>query len=260
LRTGRALLSVTTVGSSPHLLACGAAIALDLAPGRYWIRGQTRTTIYSESCQPPLPSGFMYRVSKPGDASCPAQLATRGVHDWDGAFPFEVTRDWLVDGDTKRDFRVDYQMAFMNPGTRLLVNAPYPACQRVVADVPAKLQPLPLRSHGYRDFRFAFWELHPVPGFGGRVVTEYPASYSPVTGSYEVGNSSFTPEKSNSVDAGVKWKAGPNSAQVSAYYTRFQNFLTTFASGLNRAGDGSYETAPGSGVTPRNRAWMASTG
>lgn len=187
LRTGRALLSVTTVGSSPHSLACGAAIALDLAPGRYWIRGQTRTTIYSESWQSPLPSGFMYRVSKPGDASCPAQLATRDVHDWDGAFPFEVTRDWLVDADTKRDFRVDYQMAFMNPGTRLLVNTPYPACQRVVADVPAKLQPLPSRTHGYRNFRFAFWELHPLPGFGGRMVTEYPASYSPVTGSYEVG-------------------------------------------------------------------------
>ena len=69
------------------------------------------------------------------------------------------------------------------------------------------------------------------------------------TGSYEVGNNSFTPEKSNSVDAGVKWKSGPHSAQVSAYYTKFQNFLTTFATGLNRAGDGSYETAPGSGVT-----------
>jgi hypothetical protein len=187
LRRGRAVLSVTTVGPSPSLLACGPAIALDLAPGRYWIRGQTRTTIYGEAGQPPLPSGFMYRVSKLGDTSCPAQLATRGVHDWDGDFPFEVTQDWLIDADTKRDFRVDYQMAFMNPGTRLLVNAPYPTCQRVVADVPAKLQPLPSRTHGYRDFRFAFWDLHPVPAFGGRMVTEYPARYSTITGSYEVG-------------------------------------------------------------------------
>jgi hypothetical protein len=187
LRTGRALLSVTTVGPSPALLACGPAIALDLAPGRYWIRGQTRTTIYGESGQAPLPSGFMYRVSKVGDTSCPAQLATRGIHDWDGDFPFEVTQDWLIDADTKRDFRVDYQVAFMNPGTRLLVNAPYPTCQRVVADVPAKLQPLPSRTHGYRDFRFAFWDLHPVPAFGGRMITEYPARYSTITGSYEVG-------------------------------------------------------------------------
>ena len=69
------------------------------------------------------------------------------------------------------------------------------------------------------------------------------------TGSYEVGNASFNVEKSNSIDTGAKWKDGPNTASLSAYYTHFQNYLTTFATGLNRGGDGAFETSPGSGVT-----------
>ena len=69
------------------------------------------------------------------------------------------------------------------------------------------------------------------------------------TGSFEVGNASFNVEKSNSLDAGAKWNGGPHSASISAYVTHFQNYLTSFATGLNRGADGAYETAPGSGVT-----------
>jgi iron complex outermembrane receptor protein len=69
------------------------------------------------------------------------------------------------------------------------------------------------------------------------------------TGSYEVGNGSFGLEKSNSLDTGLKWKDGPHSFNVSAYYTRFSNFITTYATGFNRGSDGAYETSAGSGVT-----------
>jgi iron complex outermembrane receptor protein len=69
------------------------------------------------------------------------------------------------------------------------------------------------------------------------------------TGSYEVGNSAFTLEKSNSLDTGVKWKDGPHSASLSAYTTRFSNYLTTYATGLRRGSDGAFETSAGSGVT-----------
>ncbi|CAN4266104.1 CirA Outer membrane receptor proteins, mostly Fe transport [Methylophilaceae bacterium] len=45
------------------------------------------------------------------------------------------------------------------------------------------------------------------------------------TGQYEVGNPNFKKERSNGVDAQIRWKDAKNSFSVGAYYTRFNRFL-----------------------------------
>ncbi len=45
------------------------------------------------------------------------------------------------------------------------------------------------------------------------------------TGQYEIGNSDFDKERSNGIDAQMRWKDGKNSFNLGAYYTRFSNFL-----------------------------------
>ena len=45
------------------------------------------------------------------------------------------------------------------------------------------------------------------------------------TGQYEVGNPNFKKERSNGVDAQIRWKDARNSFSVGAYYTRFNRFL-----------------------------------
>lgn len=45
------------------------------------------------------------------------------------------------------------------------------------------------------------------------------------TGQFEVGNSNFKEERSNGIDAQLRWKEGRNSFNVGAYYTRFSNFI-----------------------------------
>lgn len=45
------------------------------------------------------------------------------------------------------------------------------------------------------------------------------------TGQYEVGNTNFSKERSNGLDAQIRWKDGRNSFSVGAYYTRFSSFL-----------------------------------
>lgn len=52
------------------------------------------------------------------------------------------------------------------------------------------------------------------------------------TGQYEVGNSHFDKERSNGIDAQIRWKNGKNNFNVGAYYTRFSSFL-----GLLNTGD-----------------------
>jgi iron complex outermembrane receptor protein len=71
------------------------------------------------------------------------------------------------------------------------------------------------------------------------------------TGAYEVGNPGFGLEKSRSLDAGLKWRSGPHSAGVSAFTTRFDNFVTLVGTGQRRAGDGSFEDplTPGTSTT-----------
>ena len=66
-------------------------------------------------------------------------------------------------------------------------------------------------------------------------------AYGPhaATGTYELGNATFSVEKSNAIDAGFKWKAGPHSGSVSAYQTKFDNYITGFATGVRRDADGT---------------------
>jgi iron complex outermembrane recepter protein len=70
-------------------------------------------------------------------------------------------------------------------------------------------------------------------------------AYGPhaATGTYELGNANFGVEKSNGVDLGVKWRSGAHSASVSAYQTRFTNYMTGFLTGTNRDEDGTINAA-----------------
>ncbi len=74
------------------------------------------------------------------------------------------------------------------------------------------------------------------------------------TGTYELGNNSFGLEKSNSLDAGVKWRGGPHSAGLSVYTTRFSNYLALLNTGARRSGDGAFEDplTPGTSTTGSN--------
>jgi len=58
------------------------------------------------------------------------------------------------------------------------------------------------------------------------------------TGQYEVGNASFSKERSNGLDAQIRWKSGKNSFNFGAYYTRFVSFLGLLDSGNTRGVDG----------------------
>lgn len=51
------------------------------------------------------------------------------------------------------------------------------------------------------------------------------------TGQFEVGNPNFNVERSNGIDAQLRWKNGQNSFSVGAYYTRFSNFIGLFNTG-----------------------------
>jgi len=51
------------------------------------------------------------------------------------------------------------------------------------------------------------------------------------TGQYEVGNANFNKERSNGLDAQIRWKDAKNSFNFGAYYTRFSRFLGLLATG-----------------------------
>jgi iron complex outermembrane receptor protein len=46
------------------------------------------------------------------------------------------------------------------------------------------------------------------------------------TGQFEAGDPTLDKERSNGIDAQLRWKAGDHSFNVSAYYTRFSNFIS----------------------------------
>ena len=48
---------------------------------------------------------------------------------------------------------------------------------------------------------------------------------------YEEGNADLKKEHSNGIDAQLRWKDAKNSFNVSAYYTRFQNFINLYRTG-----------------------------
>ena len=58
------------------------------------------------------------------------------------------------------------------------------------------------------------------------------------TGQFELGNSNFDKEKSNGIDAQIRWKDAKNSFSVGAYYTRFSNFIGLFDTGNIDVGSG----------------------
>lgn len=52
------------------------------------------------------------------------------------------------------------------------------------------------------------------------------------TGQYEVGNANFNKERSNGIDAQLRWKNGKNAFSIGAYYTRFSNYLGLLDTGF----------------------------
>src|SRR6478736_1648098 len=180
--SGRSLLVLARADSSDgprSTIACAADFGLDLPPGDYFIYGATRV---SHSYFPQ--TGPMYRVSRPGDETCPAQLATRGISDWNGDFPISTRAAGDLDGDGAADLAVDYQYAFTNPGTRLLVARPYPDCYRVALDEPATVLPFGTRTHGWSDVVYSYWSLHPVEFLGGRMSVSFAGLYDRKLGRY----------------------------------------------------------------------------
>lgn len=51
------------------------------------------------------------------------------------------------------------------------------------------------------------------------------------TGQFEVGNSNLKKERSNGIDAQLRWRDSRNSFNFGAYYTRFTNFIGLFDTG-----------------------------
>jgi len=180
--SGRSLLVLTRADSSDgprSIVACAANFGLDLPSGDYFIYGATRI---SHSYFPQ--TGPIYRVSRPGDETCPAQLATYGISDWNGDFPVSTRAAGDLDGDGAADLAVDYQYAFTNPGTRLLVARPYPDCYRVALDEAASVLPFGTRTQGWNDIVYSYWSLHPVEFLGGRMSVSFAGRYDRKLGRY----------------------------------------------------------------------------
>jgi iron complex outermembrane receptor protein len=59
------------------------------------------------------------------------------------------------------------------------------------------------------------------------------------TGAYEVGNAAMDKERSVNVDIGAKWKSGANTFSVSAFASRFRNYISLDATGTDRDSDGN---------------------
>ncbi len=58
------------------------------------------------------------------------------------------------------------------------------------------------------------------------------------TGQYEIGNRNFGKERSNGIDAQIRWKDGKNNFNFGAYYTRFTSFLGLLDTGSTDPGSG----------------------
>lgn len=58
------------------------------------------------------------------------------------------------------------------------------------------------------------------------------------TGQVEVGNSNLSKERSNGIDAQLKWKSGGHSVTLGAYATKFKNFIGLFNTGNEVSVDG----------------------
>jgi iron complex outermembrane receptor protein len=56
------------------------------------------------------------------------------------------------------------------------------------------------------------------------------------TGQFEIGNASLSKERSNGIDAQVRWKNGRNSFSAGPYYTKFSNFIGLLNGGAELEG------------------------
>ena len=63
------------------------------------------------------------------------------------------------------------------------------------------------------------------------------------TGQFEIGNTALSAERSNGIDAQIRWKAGKHSFSVGGFYTRFNNFITLFNTGNTVDNDGNLDPA-----------------
>lgn len=63
------------------------------------------------------------------------------------------------------------------------------------------------------------------------------------TGQFEVGDASMKKERSNGLDAQIRWKSGGHSFNFGGYYTRFSNFIALLDTGNTRGLDGELNPA-----------------
>lgn len=66
------------------------------------------------------------------------------------------------------------------------------------------------------------------------------------TGAYEVGNPNLPKERANQLDVGLQWKSGPHTLRVSAFASRFSNYLALLGTGRQRDAEGN---GAGTGVS-----------
>ena len=67
------------------------------------------------------------------------------------------------------------------------------------------------------------------------------------TGQFEIGNTTLSVERSNGVDAQIRWKAGKNSLSVGGFYTRFNNFISLSNTANKRGVDGEINPVDANG-------------
>lgn len=58
------------------------------------------------------------------------------------------------------------------------------------------------------------------------------------TGQFEIGDTNLSKERSNGIDAQIRWKAGSDSLSFGAYYTKFSHFIGLFNTANTRGIDG----------------------
>jgi iron complex outermembrane receptor protein len=131
---------------------------------------------------------------------------------------------------------------------------------------------LPRFAAARRDFSLnsaslgAAWNLAPAWQLTGSVARSQraPRDYElfadgphAATGAYEVGNASLPKEQATSVDVGLQWKSGADRMKVTAFQSRFRNYLALLATGVQRdaAGNGA-----GVGVTDCGDGTSAESG
>jgi iron complex outermembrane receptor protein len=77
------------------------------------------------------------------------------------------------------------------------------------------------------------------------------------TGAYEVGNPNLPKERADQLDVGLQWKSGPHNLRVSAFASRFSNYLALLGTGRQRDAQGN---GAGTGVSDCGDGTSAESG